>query len=195
MRTIGSVMFAAVILFLHGTAHAFSCGGRVVSAGDTKAEVIMKCGEPAGKDSRTEERIEKIDADTKRKISVTIDEWTYDLGPDTLIRILTFTDGRLMDIREAGYGSAETKSPERRCDERYSDIGATKAEVRLKCGEPSWKEERKEEILETVDSGTKQKITITIEEWTYNLGPNKFVRVFQFRNNRLVVIRTGEYGN
>ncbi len=195
MRTIGSVIFAAVILFLHGSAYAFSCGGRIISTGDTKAEVIMKCGEPAGKDSRTEERIEKIDADTKRKVTITIDEWTYDLGPDTLIRVLTFADGRLVDIREAGYGSADTKRPEKRCDERYSDIGATKAEVLLRCGEPSWKEERREEILETIDAATKRKVTITVEEWTYNFGPDKFVRVFQFRNNRLVDIRTGGYGN
>ncbi len=195
MRTFHSVVFAAVILLLHGTACAFSCNGRVVSTGDTKAEVVMKCGEPAGKDSRTEEIIEKTDADTKRKVVVMFDEWTYDLGPDTLVRILTFTDGRLANIREAGYGSADTRTSGTRCDERYSDIGATKAEVLLRCGEPLWKEERKEDILETIDAATKRKVTITIDEWTYNFGPSKFIRIFQFRNNRLVDIRTGGYGN
>jgi hypothetical protein len=178
-------------------AQTLRCGDKVVSAGDTKAEVVMKCGEPAGKDSHSEEIIEKIDENAKRKVkvTVTIDEWTYNLGPDTLIRILTFTNGKLVNIREGGYGSVNPRTPETRCDERYPDIGATKAEVQLKCGDPSWKENRTEEILENIDAETKRKVTVSIEEWTYNFGPGKLIRIFRFKNNRLVNVKTGGYGN
>jgi hypothetical protein len=176
-------------------AQTFRCDGKVISLGDTKADVIMKCGEPALKDSREEKIIEKADADTKRKITVIIDEWTYNLGPDMFMRVLKFTDGKLVDIREAGYGYANPPKPEPRCDDELPSSGATKAEVRAKCGEPILKEERKEEILVNADAGTKRTITIIIEEWTYNFGPNKFIRIFQFKNGKLVDIKTGGYGN
>lgn len=35
---------------------------------------------------------------------------------------------------------------------------------------------------------------ITVEEWTYNFGPDKFIRIFTFRNGKLVDIRTGGHG-
>jgi hypothetical protein len=189
-----SMFLISVFVSCSAEAQTFRCDGKVVSRGDTKADVIMKCGEPALKDSREEKIIEKVDADTKRKVTVIIDEWTYNLGPDMFMRVLKFTDGKLVDIREAGYGYA-TPKPEAHCDDAFPDIGATKAEVRAKCGEPILKEERKEEILVNADAETKRTITIIIEEWTYNFGPNKFIRIFQFKNGKLVDIKTGGYGN
>lgn len=176
-------------------ADAFSCNGKVVSTGDRKADVLMKCGEPAGKDSREEVIVERIDEDTKRKVTVVIDEWTYNLGSESLIRILTFRDGALTDVRTTGYGSTELKKPEPRCDDRYPARGSTKAEVLLLCGEPTGKDSHKEELVESIDADTKKKTTITIDEWTYNYGPGRFTRIFQFENNQLVDIRTGGYGN
>ena len=35
---------------------------------------------------------------------------------------------------------------------------------------------------------------ILIEEWTYNLGPTRFIRYLIFENGRLVDIKTGDYG-
>ncbi len=35
---------------------------------------------------------------------------------------------------------------------------------------------------------------VTIEEWTYNLGPNRFLRILTFRNGVLANIKTGGYG-
>lgn len=138
-------------------ADAFSCNGKVVSTGDRKADVLMKCGEPAGKDSREEVIVERIDEDTKRKVTVVIDEWTYNLGSESLIRILTFRDGALTDVRTTGYGSTELKKPEPRCDDRYPARGSTKAEVLLLCGEPTGKDSHKEELVESIDADTKRK--------------------------------------
>jgi hypothetical protein len=33
----------SLFLLIEGRAYAFRCGGKIVSAGDTKADVIMKC--------------------------------------------------------------------------------------------------------------------------------------------------------
>jgi hypothetical protein len=99
-----SILSLAVLILLEIAAVAFQCGDRIVSTGDTKAEVIMKCGEPTLKDSREESIIEKIDANTKQKKTITIDEWTYNLGPDSFIRILRFENGKLVDIQTGNYG-------------------------------------------------------------------------------------------
>ncbi len=176
------------------TAFAFDCDGGIVSPGDTRMEVIMKCGEPAWKDSHEEALKEKLGETVKRKTTITVDEWVYNLGPQSFLRILEFRDGKLAAIRTGGYGYADTGDGAASCDEQKVSRGDTKLDVLTRCGEPAWKEERKEEIIEEIDKDTKRKVTVNIEEWTYNLGPNRFMRTFIFRNSRLVDIRTGNYG-
>ncbi|EKD40012.1 MAG: hypothetical protein ACD_75C00204G0001, partial [uncultured bacterium] len=36
--------------------------------------------------------------------------------------------------------------------------------------------------------------TVTTEEWVYNFGPDRFLYHLKFLDDRLVEIRTGEYG-
>ena len=170
------------------------CNGTVVSPGETKAEVAMKCGEPASQDSRQEELMERTEGAGTRIMTVTIDDWTYDFGPDTLIRYLTFRNNRLVDVREGGYGSPAPGRGAVACEEPFPDRGASRSEVFGKCGEPSWKDVRQEETTEAQDSGAARKVTETVEEWTYNLGPDRLIRIFEFRNGKLVHVRTGGYG-
>jgi hypothetical protein len=173
---------------------AFSCGSRVVSAGDSKAEVVMKCGEPAWKDSHEEEITERPDADTKRKTTITVDEWIYNFGPQSFLRILEFRNGKLAVVKTGGYGYADTGEWAAYCDEQKFKRGDTKIDVLFQCGAPAGKEEWKEEIIEGPDRGDKRKVTVNIEEWTYNLGPSKFMRILTFRNGKLTDIKTGDYG-
>jgi hypothetical protein len=35
---------------------------------------------------------------------------------------------------------------------------------------------------------------VRVEEWTYNFGPNRFMRILRFENGELVKIRDGDYG-
>jgi hypothetical protein len=178
--------------FVH--ADSLRCGNTVISLGDTKTDVLMKCGDPAGTDSWQEEIVERIDAETKKKAVVTTDEWTYNQGPDALIRVLTFRNGKLADIKEGGYGYAAARAKVSGCEKEYPDKGTTRAEVEANCGQPFSKSERQEEMLEAIDQNTKRKVSVTIEEWTYNYGPDRFIRIFEFNNGKLVDIRTGGYG-
>jgi hypothetical protein len=99
-----SLLLLAVFIASSAEADSFRCGDRVVLLGDTKAEVIIKCGDTDMKDSHEENIIKNIDPFTKQKVTVVVDEWTYNLGPDSLIRILRFENGRLVDIKTGGYG-------------------------------------------------------------------------------------------
>jgi hypothetical protein len=96
-------------------AFAFRCEDKLVSQGDTKFEVLSKCGEPAWIEKRTVKKIESHDDDGSSAqrhhrdhrtlvVPVEVEEWTYNLGPGRLIQILTFENGKLMKVENGGYG-------------------------------------------------------------------------------------------
>jgi hypothetical protein len=105
MKTSG--IFAIVIVAILcifgsvGAASAFRCGTQLVSVGDTRAEVIQKCGEPTYVDSWEEELIQRdfgavrnYDPRTRRyggsrepflvKIQVKIELWAYKPGANPI---------------------------------------------------------------------------------------------------------------
>ena len=115
-----------IVASAYDTSFAFRCSGRIVSVGDTKFDVIKKCGEPSFKDTWVENRISrdlyreilpKEDKGSKRELErkdyreplfveeyVVIEEWTYNLGSTKFIRYLRFENGRLVRIRTGDYG-------------------------------------------------------------------------------------------
>ena len=118
-----AIVFVAVLWVFGnvGAASGFRCGTRLVSEGDTRAEVIQKCGEPTFVDAWEEELIQRdfgavrnYDSRTGRyeesrepflvKIQVKIDLWTYNLGPTQFTRYLRFENGILKEISTGAKG-------------------------------------------------------------------------------------------
>src|SRR5262245_46262779 len=95
-------LLVAALLALSAVAHAdgMRCGDRLVTEGETSAEISMKCGTPTRADRRV-----AIRSSDCTSVEVTIDTWLYNLGPKSFQRILTFENGRLVSIETAGYGS------------------------------------------------------------------------------------------
>jgi hypothetical protein len=93
-------------------AETIDCMGGIVSVGDSRVDLVTKCGEPDWKDSHDEVISERLDSNTKRKLIITVDEWTYNFGPSQLIRIVTMRNGRIADIRTKGYGYSKSTKPE-----------------------------------------------------------------------------------
>jgi hypothetical protein len=83
-----------------------------------------------------------------------------------------------------GYGWASDL--EMRCGTRLVSVGMHQGEVQALCGEPtssrSWQE------------GGWQSGTVTIEEWSYNFGPERFQQFLKFKNGVLNSIESGSYG-
>ncbi|MEZ5500880.1 MAG: DUF2845 domain-containing protein [Steroidobacteraceae bacterium] len=105
-------VLALLVVTLLGSAPAFAfrCGSRLVHEGDTRAEVIAKCGEPADVVARSvwrqpilwfHGRPFQVGNDL---IEVPVETWTYNLGPNRLMRIVRFEDGLVVDIDTGGYG-------------------------------------------------------------------------------------------
>ena len=83
-----------------------------------------------------------------------------------------------------------------RCGNRIVEIGERKFEVIMKCGPPSSVEKWQEEVLGYENHREHiKKITYSyIEEWTYNLGSDRFMQFLKFRNGVLNSIESGGYG-
>jgi hypothetical protein len=97
-----------------------------------------------------------------------------------------------------------------RCKSRIIDIGASRSEVRRKCGEPTDISRHTEtrflsqsiidlptgekiRVGQTTDSGLV--VTVEVEEWFYDFGPHQFTHELVFEDGRLVRITTGNHGN
>jgi hypothetical protein len=102
-----SVLFSP----LASDAATLRCGAELASDGASKAEVLLKCGEPLMKETRTEAVEEKVKRQgqdttttTERTVYKTVEEWTYNFGPHRLMQVVVFENGRLVDVRSGGYG-------------------------------------------------------------------------------------------
>ena len=93
------------------------CSGRIVSRGDTKYEVLSKCGEPTWSEFYQEERLARdfynpyvFDGRRQSRVPrfvreiVFVEEWIYNFGSTKFLRYLTFENGRLVDIEIGEYG-------------------------------------------------------------------------------------------
>lgn len=83
------------------------CPKGIVSDGDYQVEVLAKCGEPAAKIRREEKRFEKVRDGGREKTlasTVTIDEWTFNFGPQEFLQLVVIEDGRVKRIESLGYG-------------------------------------------------------------------------------------------
>jgi len=177
-------------------AATLDCAGGIISDGDRRADLLAKCGEPDAKESHDEEIGEHFNTGSSRRIYVTVEDWIYDFGPNQLQRIVTLRNGQVTDIRTGkNYGYSKNSKPgQGECTEQLVSRGDSKNDVLSKCGEPTWQDSHQEELLERLDTGQVRKLFVVVDEWTYDLGPNRFVRIFTFRNGKLVDIRTGNYG-
>jgi hypothetical protein len=176
-------------------AASFDCAGGIVSVGDMRTDLLIKCGEPDRKEAHNEELVERLDRNVKRTLYVTVEEWTYNFGPKQFLRIVTLKNGIISDIRTGDYGYTRQAEPnQRECGGRMISIGDMKSEVLAKCGEPAWKDSHQEELRERREGGQEHRVFVTVEEWTYDFGPNRFMRIITFRNGVVTDIRSGGYG-
>lgn len=98
-----TLLILGLVLGLASVAAAdnFRCpNGEIVSTGDRLSIVAMKCDPPTYKNTRTESEAGHRGA----TILVSVEEWTYNEGPNRLVHILTFKNGILDSVQTAGFG-------------------------------------------------------------------------------------------
>ena len=104
---------AIVCLILIGStaatnAYAMRCGTHLISRGDHVSKLLRYCGEPDFEQSRSAQRSYHNRFGqvlfTGFHEQVQIDEWTYNLGPNKLMRVVTMENGVVREVRHLGYG-------------------------------------------------------------------------------------------
>lgn len=164
------------LLLAVGVNVSSACDAPAVSIGQTKGEVKAICGPPTAIEKRKGGATGGRRSHEKR--AGTVEEWHYNLGPQQLVRILEFENGKLVRIDTGGYGWAAEEAADFGCERAIVPAGASRAEVKARCGWPT----------------SVQKKDGPYETWHYNLGPSRFVRIFHFQQGRLVEVKTGDYG-
>lgn len=128
IRTTPFVAMLATLLTAQ-PALAFRCKGRLISEGDPQAKVLHYCGEPVSTQQRVVYRggiprvssginvrsgeselsatREELLIHQRSVVEVIVEEWTYNLGPRRLMRLVQFENGLVKDVRQLGYGYLE----------------------------------------------------------------------------------------
>lgn len=87
-------------LLLSGSALAegsLRCGSSVISVGDTKTEMIMKCGSPVSSDPKT--TVTENENGTKSVVQVE-EILTMDMGKDKFMALVTVENGVITHVED-----------------------------------------------------------------------------------------------
>lgn len=174
----------------HSYGVTYTCDGGEIKIGDSKFEVSSRCGEPTHTDFTKISRLSET-SDTIEQTFVDVEDWLYNFGPFKFVTVFTFENGKLIGIRAFGYGRSDGEDPD---FNKKVKLGAPTVRILFLYGAPSYKEERTETTYVSHKDGPTVPKTRHIEEWTYNLGPNRFMRIYHFVNGRLVRIEQGDKG-
>ncbi|WP_051361943.1 DUF2845 domain-containing protein [Solimonas soli] len=168
------------------------CGSRLVSIDMTAAEVLGACGEPSYRDVWAQPGYGP-------NYLGAIEEWTYNLGSSQLLRVLRFRNGRLQRIDVDGYGFADDGPGD--CTQSGIVRGMSKYRLVAQCGEPATKSvdvvqvpvDRRDRVYDPRASYNSWE-TVLREEWVYNFGASRFLRIVQIDNGRVTDVEFGGRG-
>jgi hypothetical protein len=99
---------------LQASDDSLRCQNRIIMLGESMYDVQALCGPPDFTDRRVTQRaalrpnrfcpVGARCPGVVETVEVTIDEWTYDFGRTRFIHYLLFEDGKLVAVRQGGYG-------------------------------------------------------------------------------------------
>lgn len=166
-------------------AHALRCGNLLVNTGDPDYQVRARCGEPFWTDGYSV--IEVVDAQGpfERQHSVPFDVWYYNFGPREFMHRLVFRDGRLLRDEVLGYGVAAIGAD---CDPAALRADLSAGEVIARCGEPATRRSSTDTLVRRPAPGVESWRDHRREEWVYDLGDRRFVRIVRLRDGRVTGI-------
>ncbi len=201
---------AAALLPAGAAADSLSCDGGIVSVGDSKLDLVAKCGWPTLQEDLAGERTGAVlerrgSVSLQRTVVARIERWTYDFGPSRFIQIAVLEGGKVVRVERGGYGYAARPPVERplipraRCGDPVFHEGESTYEVLARCGEPAFRDAREDVRTRAVDGPhgavvVVDSTSVLVEVWTYDFGPGSFVRYLVFEDGRLLRVETGSHG-
>lgn len=181
---VAGLLSLVVLPFEAAAVDALRCGTRLAQVEMRAQQVLAICGEPAFRDTwyNPHPYGGTYVSDTE--------QWVYNFGPRQLLQVLSFRNGRLIEIESDGYGFSPPTRPV--CDPSRVVEGLSKFRLLAFCGEPESRRsintfvplERQYGTGSSDRSGRYE--AVYREEWVYNFGPRYLLRVLTLENGRVV---------
>ncbi|MBO9661382.1 DUF2845 domain-containing protein [Dokdonella sp.] len=170
------------LLFAAPSAFAMRCGSRIVDVGTQDFQVRERCGEPFWTDQYTS--VEVIGAYGPQEVQRTVqyDVWYYNFGPRQFMRKFLFSDGALVREETLGYGVEEIGTD---CNPMRDYAGFSAGELYARCGEPASRRVQNDTIVRRPAPGVERWRDQRREEWVYDFGDARFLRVVTLVNGRV----------
>lgn len=191
---------AAFAMLAAGTAaqagDSMRCGSRIVSVEARAADVLAACGEPDFRD------VYSYPGPSSASEVADSEQWTYNFGRNQLLQVLKLRNGRLVDIQTDGYGFPHDGA--RRCASDDIVDGLSKYRLFASCGEPLTRRtigyihalkpryQRRHGGFTT--SRGHYPVEVFREEWVYNFGSNRFLRIVTLEDGVVANVENGERG-
>ncbi len=188
------LLAAALALPTRAAAESLECSGGIVAVGDSRIDLLGKCGPPSLQEVLDYDRaaLQRYGSSGPgRRASTTVERWTYNFGPTRFLQFVTLEAGRVVSITRGSYGYSMPPPPpappipRASCDHSVLRTGMSTFDVLALCGEPAF-----QDLAVEVWAGGE----VVVEIWTYDFGPRAFVRFLKFLDGKLAKIETGSYG-
>ena len=106
---LAGAVLAVLMLPLSARAASLRCGPELVNEGDSRLELVQKCGEPSATEQRVSTQTRTVfDPVTYYPYPVVTqvltEEWTYNFGPNRFMQVVVLENGVLVDVRAGPYG-------------------------------------------------------------------------------------------
>ena len=172
------------------------CGQRLITVGDSAAEVLATCGDPSFRD------VQSVGGNSAPGVINDAEQWTYNFGPNKLLHVLHMRFGRLSKIETDGYGF-HASSPGA-CGPHSIIEGLSKFELLERCGRPFT--QREVGYVTTLRPGRRTRfggfsqeshhypVEVFREEWTYNFGSRYFLRIVTLEDSTVARVENGDRG-
>lgn len=187
----GLVLFAGLLFSLPVQADNMRCDGRLVQRGDRKVEVLKDCGEPSYR-----HRSGGITAWYHGHRLSADEVWFYDRGASRLLYRLLFRGPELVLVTTEGFGHPDRQRA--RCGTGDIRRGMSIYVLLVRCGEPMHRERWVEHRPAYRGGDTRRRPrpgpAVEVEEWTYDLGGNHFLRFVRIRDGRVESVELGDRG-
>lgn len=204
LRLVAPLLAVSLASPARGSESSLRCDGGIVSVGDSKLDLLAKCGAPSLAE-RSGDAVAVLQGGVglERHLFVNAEHWTYDFGRNRFIYVVTLVRGKVTAFERGGYGYAEGRASRERprkatCDPALLSEGKLKLEVLSACGEPAlldaWQEELRTVPVVDGPSVHGEAVVVAHELWTYDFGPHRLLRFVRFEDGRVTRVETGSYG-
>ena len=179
------LIVALLLLASTPSAHALRCGGRIVNDGDRDFQVRERCGEPYWTDTWYAVDVIGRGSAFERQREVQWSTWYFNFGPRALLQRLVFVDGVLRRTDALGYGVRVIGDA---CNVDGAFSGLSSGELVARCGEPAARRSARESVVFRPGPQIESWRDPRREEWTYDFGDTRLLRVVQLEHGRVVSV-------